>query len=336
MAKRTGWKYITGSGRSSSIAFENSYEAAAEYTGRVWHSPASILRQPLFLLSFHASCGQPRRQMLFDDDRYGREQGGREQILPLDHVEAVEDVDADGDGLQRVSGHERQGDRVFIPGIDEHEDQRGDDAGCGHRQEHPDQGADRSAAVDLGGLLHLGGDGQKRSAQQPDRERLVECGVQKDQAEQAVHEAEVRHQLVDADEQHDRCEHLAHDDEPEKNGLAPELHAAHRVGRRDAAEDRDECRSACHDHRVHKVPENRGRRPDFDEIRPFPLDRKDRHVERIHFIAVLRGGREHDEIRVEDDDAQNDHEQIDKNFLPDFFSFPCHCSSFSARRDRII
>jgi hypothetical protein len=99
------------------------------------------------------------------------------------------------------------------------------------------QGADSAAAVDLGRLLHLRGDGEERAPQQPDGERLVERGVQQDKAQQAVCKVHVHHELVDADQQHHGREHLAHNDSAQEKALALEAHAGHGVGRRHAAED---------------------------------------------------------------------------------------------------
>ena len=82
-------------------------------------------------LSLDAAGGQTCHQMLFDaqeqdDDRDGGINRGGEQILPLNHVESIENIDTNGDRLQDIRGDQRQCDGIFVPGVDEHENQRGD------------------------------------------------------------------------------------------------------------------------------------------------------------------------------------------------------------------
>ena len=70
-----------------------------------------------------------------DDDRNGGKDRCSKQILPLDDVESVEHIDSHGNGLQDVGGNQRQGNGIFVPGIDENEDQGGDDARCSSGQQ---------------------------------------------------------------------------------------------------------------------------------------------------------------------------------------------------------
>ena len=90
-----------------------------------------------------------------DDNRDGGEEGGGEQILPLNHIERRELRDADRYRAVCGGGDEHRGDSILIPRIDEHEDKRGDYAGRGHGDEHIDERAERCAAVYLRGLLHF-------------------------------------------------------------------------------------------------------------------------------------------------------------------------------------
>ena len=99
--------------------------------------------------------------MLFnhhEEDNHGNgcKQGSCKQILPLDHVEGRELGNADGDRAVGCRGNQHGGDGVFIPCIDENEDQRRHDAGSRHWQKHPQKGLHGVAAVNFSRLLHLG------------------------------------------------------------------------------------------------------------------------------------------------------------------------------------
>ena len=107
-----------------------------------------------------AAGGEAAGQVLFDgheqdDNGNNGEDGSSEQVLPFDDVVAVENVDADGQRLDGVSGDQTQCHGVFIPCIDEDEDQGGDDAGSGNGQQDLKHGLDTVAAIDGGSLVGL-------------------------------------------------------------------------------------------------------------------------------------------------------------------------------------
>lgn len=62
-----------------------------------------------------------------DDNGNCCKEGSGEQILPLDHIETVEDVDTYGNGIEDIRRDQGQRNGIFISGINEHENQ-GDDA----------------------------------------------------------------------------------------------------------------------------------------------------------------------------------------------------------------
>ena len=243
----------------------------------------------LSVLTLHAAGGQPLGEVLFNaheqnDDRDGRQQRRREEVLPLDHVKRAELGDAHGDRLVRRGGNEHGGDRVFVPRVDEHEDQRRHNARRGHRQQNVPKRADRVAAVDAGGLLHLRGDRNECAAQQPDGERLVEGRVNQHQTQDRIVEVQRVHQLGNADQQHHRREHLAHNDEAEKQAAPLEMHARHRVGRRNTAEHRDGRRAGGEHDGIEQEAQNAAV-ADILEVAPNPLRRH--HVQEVH-IRRLR------------------------------------------------
>ena len=266
--------------------------------------------------ALHAAGGQAADQVLLDaheQDDHGDdgEDGGREEVLPLDHVIAVEGVDAHGQRLERVGGDEAQGDRVLVPGVDEDEDQRGDDARGRHGEQDLHHGLDPGAAVDGGGLLHLRGDAHEGAPEQPDGERLVEGGVDEDQAQDVVRQAQALHDLVDADEQHHRGEHLGDDDEAQEGGLALELHPGQGVGRGDAADHGDDGGSAGDEDGVEHVLGHGGPAPDVDEVGPQGHDGQDGAAgEDLH--PVLQGGAQHGEVGVQGDDAHVQDDEVEQ------------------------
>ena len=118
------------------------------------------------------------------------------------------------------------------------------------------------------------------------------------------------HQLGNADQQHHRREHLAHDDEAEEQVASLEVHARHRVSRRDAAEHRD-CRRARGEHDGVEQETQHAAITDILEVAPHPLRRQ--HVQEIHvrrFRVAAEARNQHHIERIEDEDAQHDDEQI--------------------------
>ena len=95
----------------------------------------------------------------------------------------------------RMSDH-GQGNGVFIPAVDEYEDQGGDDAGGCHGQQDLHHSLNTVAAVDGSSLLHLSGDGHEGTAQQPDGEGLVESSIDEDQTQQGVGQLQELDDLV--------------------------------------------------------------------------------------------------------------------------------------------
>ena len=94
-------------------------------------------------LAIDAAGSQTAGQVLFDGheqdhDGDDGEDGSGEEVLPLDHVVAVEDVDTHGQRLDGVGGDEAQSHGKFIPCVDEYENQGCDDAGSCHRQPEPE------------------------------------------------------------------------------------------------------------------------------------------------------------------------------------------------------
>ena len=126
-------------------------------------------------LTLDATGSQAAGQVLFDgheqdNNRDDGEDGAGKQILPLNDVVAIEDVDTHGHGLDGIGGNQAQCHGVFIPCVDEDEDQGSDDAGSCHGQKNLEHGLDAVAAVNGGSLFHLSGDGHEGAAEQPDRE----------------------------------------------------------------------------------------------------------------------------------------------------------------------
>ena len=76
-----------------------------------------------------------------------------------------------------------------------------------------------------GSLFHFSGDTYKSTAQQPDGKCLVKCGINKDQANDAVGQVQKHHDLVDTNQKNDRGKHLGNNDESKENGLSFEFHS---------------------------------------------------------------------------------------------------------------
>ena len=82
--------------------------------------------------------------MLFDHHKQdhhrdrGQERRGK-QILPLDHVERRKLRDAHRDGTIVCGRDQNRRDRILVPCVNEHKDQRRDDARSRHGQKDRDQ-----------------------------------------------------------------------------------------------------------------------------------------------------------------------------------------------------
>ena len=118
-----------------------------------------------------------------DNNRHNGEDRCCKQVLPFDNIVAVEDVDTNSQGLQRIGGDQTQCNGVFVPCIDENEDQGGNDTGSSYGQQHADQCLYTVAAVNGCSLFHFGRNAEEGAAQQPNGKCLIECGIDEDQTE---------------------------------------------------------------------------------------------------------------------------------------------------------
>ena len=144
------WRYFTKTRKNLQSAGSTKLRAIfcaeqEDFPGRDRKGPGRIFRPGPCCqrgLSLDAAGGQSADQILFNahEENHHRddgEDGGGEEVLPLNHVVAVKDVDAHSQGLVGVRGDEAQGHGVLVPGVDENKDQRGNDARGRHGQEHP-------------------------------------------------------------------------------------------------------------------------------------------------------------------------------------------------------
>jgi len=265
-----------------------------------------------------AAGGETAGQVLFDgheQDHNGNdgEDGSSEQVLPLDDVVAVEDVDAHGQRLDGVGGDQAQCHGVFIPCIDEDEDQGGDDAGGCHRQQDLEHGLDPVAAVDSGSLLHLCGDGHEGAAEQPDGEGLVEGCVDEDQTQQGIGQSHGLHDLVDTDQQNHGSKHLGDDDEAQECGLTLELHTGQGIGGGDAADHSDGSGTAGDDDGVQHVLSHGSLFPDVSEVGPQHINREDSTLDGENLLTALQSGADHDEVRVQNHNADQSYHEVQQD-----------------------
>ena len=113
-------------------------------------------------------------------------QRGCKQILPFHHIVAIEDCNTDCQRFQDICRNQCQSNGIFVPGVDEYENQGSNDTRCCYRKKDTDQGRNLSTAVYGSCLFHFRRNGDKGTAQQPDCKCLVKCCVDKDQADNAV------------------------------------------------------------------------------------------------------------------------------------------------------
>ena len=269
-------------------------------------------------LALDAACGQAAGQVLLDgheqdDHRDNGEDGSGKQILPLDDVVAVEDIDTHGQRLGSLGGDQAQCHGVFVPGIDENENQGGDDARRCHRQQHLEHGLHPVAAVDGGGLLHFGGDAQEGAPEQPDGKGLVEGGVHENQTQQGVGQTQHLHDLVNADKQHHRGEHLGDNDETQEYGLPLELHPGQGVGCGNAAEHGNDGGAGGDDDGIEHILGHGCFYPDVGEVRPKRLDRKERAVHGKNLVPAFQSSGEHNEVRVENEQTDEHDCEVQQN-----------------------
>ena len=217
-----------------------------------------------------------------DNHRNSRQEGRGKKVIPLDHRESRKLSQANREGKVDIAVDDDGGNGVFIPGVDENEDQCRDDAGSSHGKEYPDKSGDRIAAVNAGSLLHLRRDGNKSTPEKPDCESLVERGINEDQAGERIIEFQINQQPGDADQENNRGEHLAHDHETEESLTSAETHARQCVCGRNAAEEGQACGSDREKEGVQEITYNSAPQ-DMREVFPPPVNGKE--VEKIDIIC---------------------------------------------------
>ena len=151
--------------------------------------------------------------------------------MTVQSVQARADLRGD-EGRRRLGaavGHDQR-EGVFVPGGDEAEHRGGRDAGRRLGQHDLEEGLHARVAVDQRRLLVLLRDLVHEALHQPDREGQVEGGVEDDQADMRVVEADgaVHQEHRDGDD--DRRQHARRQDEEEQVGLARHPEAREAVG----------------------------------------------------------------------------------------------------------
>src|SRR5205814_9507460 len=122
-----------------------------------------------------------------DEARDGREQrGGRQRSEPDDSFDSDElgELDGQGDEIRALEQDERE--EELVPGAQEREQQRHDDAGREQRRDHPDENLDAASTVDRRGLLELVWDRPDVALEHPEDERERPDEVDEDQPEVRV------------------------------------------------------------------------------------------------------------------------------------------------------
>ena len=272
----------------------------------------------LFGLSLDAAGSKAAGQVLLngheqDNNRNNSHNRGGKQVLPLDDVEAVEDVDTYSQRLEGIGGHEAESHGVFIPCVDENENQSGDDAGGSHRQQNTDHCLNTVAAVNGGGLLHLGGDGHECASQQPYCKCLVEGCVNEDKTQQSIGKMQELDDLVDTDNENHGSEHLGDDDEAQESGLTLELHTGKGISCGDAADHGDNGGAACNNDRVKQVLCHGCLDPDIHKVCPDGNSRQKSAVGIEDLAAGLKCGNGHNEVGIENNQADNSHGEVKEN-----------------------
>ena len=74
-------------------------------------------------------------------------QRGCKQILPFHHIVAIEDCNTDCQRFQDICRNQCQSNGIFVPGVDEYENQGSNDTRCCYRKKDTDQGRNLSTAV---------------------------------------------------------------------------------------------------------------------------------------------------------------------------------------------
>ena len=163
---------------------------------------------------------------------------------------------AAGIGRGALGRGQRDAEHEVVPGEEERQDRRGEDAGCRQRHDDLAERLPRGGAVDLGGLLHLPRDLAEERRQRPDRQRQREGHVGDDQPRPGVVEAERAPHVEQRPDQRDDREHRDHQRHGQHELLALELQAGDGVRR----QRRD-------DHR-----EQRGDEADADRVEDRPAE----------------------------------------------------------------
>ena len=168
-------------------------------------------------------------------------QRGCKQILPFHHIVAIEDCNTDCQRFQDICRNQCQSNGIFVPCIDEYENQCSYDTRCCYRQKDADQGRNLSAAVYGSCLFHFRRNGDKGTAQQPDCKCLVKCCIDKYQPYETVCHAKSGHDFVDTYQKDNRCKHLRDDNDSQEDFFTLEFHSCKRISCRDTARSRSDC-----------------------------------------------------------------------------------------------
>ena len=143
-------------------------------------------------------------------------------------------------------------------------------------------------AVNSGSLLHLRGDAQESTAEQPDSKCLVKCCVDKDQADNAVGKMERHHNLVDTDEKYNRCKHLGNNNKSQKSSLAFEFHSGQGISSRNTADHSQKSGASCDHNGVHHVIAHGSQLPYVCEVGPDGLNRENSSIHGKDFRAAFK------------------------------------------------
>ena len=176
-------------------------------------------------LSFDGAAGHTGDDLLLEehvaddrgDDR-DHDRGVHRNVVRGELVGKI--ADADLDRAQLLRRNEKVGEHELVPAGEELEGRGGDDARAAQRQDDVEEAAEEAAAVDIGGLLQLHGDGVHQPADKEGGHRDADRAVQQDHAAVGVDEPQLRdddkvghHQRVERNEDAGR--------EERKDPLAP-------------------------------------------------------------------------------------------------------------------
>lgn len=127
---------------------------------------------------------------------YGRR---REHRPGAARLRGLEGVEARGQGVVLLAGHEGRGIYVLVPHVDEHHQRRHDDAGLRQGQDYAGDDLQIRRTVHARGLLDLRRDGVEVALHVPEAEDGHGAGVDDDEAQPVVHKAQGPQQAVDGE-----------------------------------------------------------------------------------------------------------------------------------------